>query len=45
MNLGLDGIRCGTLMRVRQTALIISGVLGGLPIDIDAALNERAIGE
>ncbi len=45
MNLGLDRIRCGTLMRVRQTALIISGVLGGLPIDIDAALNERAIGE
>ena len=45
MDLGLDRIRCGTLMRLRQTALIISGVLGGLPIDIDAALNKRAIGE
>lgn len=45
MNLGIDRIRCGNLIRVRQTALIVSGVLGGLPIDIDSLLNERAIGE
>ena len=45
MDLGIDRIRCGSLIRVRQTALIISGVLGGLPIDIDGDLNERAIGE
>lgn len=45
MDLGIDRIRCGSLIRVRQTAMIISGVLGGLPIDIDPDLNERAIGE
>ncbi len=45
MNLSIDRIRCGSLIRVRQTALIISGVLGGLPMDIDPLLNERALGE
>jgi 2,3-bisphosphoglycerate-dependent phosphoglycerate mutase len=45
MNLDIDRIRCGSLIRVRQTALIISGVLGGLSMDIDPLLNERALGE
>lgn len=45
MNLGIDCIVCGTLIRVRQTAMIISGVLGGLEMQLDPMLNERAIGE
>jgi 2,3-bisphosphoglycerate-dependent phosphoglycerate mutase len=45
MDLQLDRILCGSLIRVRQTALIISGVLGGLPIEIDPLLNERRIGD
>jgi 2,3-bisphosphoglycerate-dependent phosphoglycerate mutase len=45
MDLGVDCILSGSLIRVRQTALIINGVLGGLPMDIIPELNERAIGE
>jgi len=45
MDLQLDRILCGSLIRVRQTALIISGVMGGLPIEIDPLLNERRIGD
>ena len=45
MELGIDSILTGSLIRVRQTALIINGVLGGLPMEIIPELNERAIGE
>lgn len=45
MDLGIDCILAGSLIRVRQTAHIINGVLGGLPMDIVPELNERAIGE
>lgn len=45
MDLGIDCILCGSLIRVRQTAMIINGVLGGLPMDYIPELNERAIGE
>ena len=38
-------ILAGSLIRVRQTAHIINGVLGGLPMDIVPELNERAIGD
>ncbi len=44
LGIPLKLIRCGKLQRVRQTALIISGVLGGLPIEIDEDLKEREIG-
>ncbi len=37
-------IVAGSLIRARQTALIVSGVLGGLPIGIDPLLNERSLG-
>lgn len=45
MELGVDCILSGSLIRVRQTALIINGVLGGLPMEIVPELNERAIGD
>lgn len=45
MELGIDSILCGSLTRVRQTAMIINGVLGGLPMEEIAELNERKIGE
>ncbi len=45
MELGIDCILSGSLIRVRQTALIINGVLGGLPMEIVPELNERAIGD
>jgi 2,3-bisphosphoglycerate-dependent phosphoglycerate mutase len=45
MELGIDSILCGSLTRVRQTAMIINGVLGGLPMEEIESLNERKIGE
>lgn len=38
-------ILSGTLLRTRQTALIISGVLGALPIVTLPELNERQLGD
>jgi probable phosphoglycerate mutase len=44
-SMGLDVILCGTLLRTRQSALIVSGVLGDLPIISVPALNERHLGQ
>ena len=45
MNLRIGVIVSGSLIRTRQTASIISGVLGNIPIEIDPLLNERRLGE
>jgi len=45
MNLRLGVIIAGSLLRTRQTASIISGVLGEVPIVIEPLLNERRLGE
>ena len=45
MDLGIGLIVASDLQRTRQTALIISGVLGGVAIEVDALLNERRLGE
>lgn len=45
MNLGIGVIVAGSLLRTRQTASIISGVLGEVPIVIEPLLNERRLGE
>jgi probable phosphoglycerate mutase len=45
MNLRVGVIATGTLVRTRQTASIISGVLGNVPIEIDPLLNERRLGQ
>jgi len=45
MNLNPGVIVAGSLIRARQTASILSGVLGNVPIEIDPALNERRLGE
>lgn len=44
-SMGFEVILCGTLLRTRQSALIISGVLAGLPIISMPALNERHLGQ
>jgi 2,3-bisphosphoglycerate-dependent phosphoglycerate mutase len=44
LELGIEHIVTSSLIRARQTALIISGVLGGLPIDSEPLLNERCLG-
>src|SRR4051812_12897602 len=45
MNLRLGAIICGSLLRTRQTAAIISGVLGMVPVEIEPLLNERRLGQ
>ena len=45
MNLRIGVIIAGTLLRTRQTASIIAGVLGDVPVMTDALLNERRLGE
>lgn len=45
MDLSIGMIMASSLIRARQTALILSGVLGGMPIETDAAINERHLGE
>ena len=45
MNLRLGVIVTGSLVRTRQTASIISGVLGNVPIEIEPLLNERRLGQ
>ena len=45
MNLRIGVIVTGTLIRTRQTASIISGVLANVPIEIDPLFNERRLGQ
>jgi probable phosphoglycerate mutase len=45
MNLRVGVILSGSLVRARQTASIISGVLRNTPIEIDPLLNERGLGD
>ena len=45
MNLRVGVIVTAGLIRTRQTASIISGVLGNIPVAIDPLLNERRLGE
>jgi 2,3-bisphosphoglycerate-dependent phosphoglycerate mutase len=44
MDLGIEVMVAASLTRARQTALIISGVLGGVPIESEPLLNERFLG-
>lgn len=44
-SMGWGAILCGTLLRTRQSALIVSGVLGDVPIIGVPALNERHLGQ
>ena len=45
MKLRIGVIITGSLIRTRQTASIISGVLGNVPVEIDPLLNERRLGQ
>jgi 2,3-bisphosphoglycerate-dependent phosphoglycerate mutase len=45
MDLGLQVIVAAGLIRARQTALIMSGVLGGLQVVFEPEFNERRLGE
>jgi len=45
MNLRIGVIIAGSLLRTRQTASIISGVLGEIPIVVEPLINERRLGE
>jgi 2,3-bisphosphoglycerate-dependent phosphoglycerate mutase len=45
MNLRIGVIIAGSLIRTRQTASIISGVLANVPIEIDPLFNERRLGQ
>ena len=45
MHLRIGVIIAGSLIRTRQTAAIISGVLGTVPVELDPLLNERRLGQ
>jgi len=45
LGLGVERIVASDLIRTRQTALIMSGVLGGIPVDTEKMLNERHLGD
>ena len=45
MKLRVGVIVSGSLLRTRQTASIVSGVLGEVPIVVEPLLNERRLGE
>ena len=45
MNLRVGVIITGSLIRTRQTASIISGVLANVPIEIEPLFNERRLGQ
>ena len=45
MNLRVGVIIAGSLIRTRQTASIISGVLGTVAVEIEPLLNERKLGQ
>ncbi len=44
MHLGIGLIVAGSLLRTRQTAAIVSGVLGMVPVEVEPLLNERRLG-
>jgi probable phosphoglycerate mutase len=44
MKLGIGVIVAGSLVRTRQTASIISGVLGNVPVEVEPLINERRLG-
>lgn len=44
MNLRIGVIIAGSLIRTRQTASIISGVLANVPIEVEPLFNERRLG-
>lgn len=45
MNLHVGVIVTGSLIRTRQTASIISGVLGNVAVEVEPLLNERRLGQ
>ena len=45
MNLRIGVIIAGSLIRTRQTASIVSGVLGTVPVEIEPLFNERRLGQ
>jgi probable phosphoglycerate mutase len=45
MNLKIGVIIAGSLIRTRQTASIVSGVLGNVPIEVEPLVNERRLGQ
>ena len=45
MDLGIGVIVTGSLIRTRQTASIISGVLGNTPVEVEPLFNERHLGQ
>ena len=45
MNLRIVTIVTGSLIRTRQTASIVSGVLANVPVEIEPLLNERRLGQ
>ena len=45
MHLRVGVIVAGSLIRTRQTASIISGVLGTVPVEIEPLFNERKLGQ
>lgn len=45
MSLGVGVIVTGSLIRTRQTAAIISGVLANTPVVVEPLFNERRLGE
>ena len=45
MNLRIGVIVTGSLIRTRQTASIISGVLGNIPVEVEPLFNERRLGQ
>lgn len=45
MNLRIGVIVAGSLVRTRQTASIISGVLANVPVEIEPLFNERRLGQ
>jgi probable phosphoglycerate mutase len=45
MNLGIGVIVAASLIRTRQTASIISGVLGNVPVEVEPLLSERRLGQ
>ena len=45
MHLRMGVIVAGSLIRTRQTASIISGVLGTVPVEIEPLFNERKLGQ
>ena len=45
MNLRIGVIVAGSLIRTRQTASIISGVLANVPVEVEPLFNERRLGQ